>query len=134
MGVINFMSKLFNIQSCADYCGVSRAAVYSWVEKGVIPYERLGKSIVFDRNVIKTWALQRRINNPSNDSPIDNNSMLKNLRDKMERLERSFEQLTNILDKLNTKFENEIRGVNDERYRPTGGCSIPFREGHGDLK
>jgi excisionase family DNA binding protein len=55
------MNKFLNMQETADTIKVSKATLYSYTHKRMIPYVKLGKKVVFYEKDIENWMQSRRI-------------------------------------------------------------------------
>jgi len=58
---IREMKNLITVPILATKTGLSKKAIYNCVERGTIPYLRLGTAIRFDPKEIADWLEQRHI-------------------------------------------------------------------------
>jgi excisionase family DNA binding protein len=47
--------------TAADYLGLSRGALYHLVEKAYVPYSRMGRKLLFDRQALDRWITRRSV-------------------------------------------------------------------------
>ena len=49
--------RFFNIKGVSEYTSLSKSTVYKRVMNNTIPYLKLGKRVLFDREQIDEWVL-----------------------------------------------------------------------------
>ena len=54
------ITELLSPKDLAKLLKVSKQVIYSWVEKGAIPFYRLEKCIRFDPGEIEKWVRERQ--------------------------------------------------------------------------
>ena len=47
--------RFLGIRDCAEYLGISKGTLYVWVCRRKIPYQKVGRLVKFDLNVIEEW-------------------------------------------------------------------------------
>ena len=47
---------IMTVSSLAEYLKVSKATIYEYVRRGVIPHKRLGSRILFSKEKIDEWV------------------------------------------------------------------------------
>lgn len=52
----------FSVDELADYLGISKNTVYSWVWQKRIPYVKVGKLLKFNMRLIEAWLEKNTIN------------------------------------------------------------------------
>jgi excisionase family DNA binding protein len=58
--------KFFNVEEIAEYLGVKKGTIYSWVHQGKIPHTKMNGSVRFAIKKIDEWTG----NNTIEPSPI----------------------------------------------------------------
>ena len=59
---INHKVDKINIDELSQRLGIKKMTIYSWVNKQVIPYYKIGKLVRFDGDEIDKWLLGKRVN------------------------------------------------------------------------
>lgn len=59
---------LWTVRDLASFVKTTPEAVYRWVELGMVPCIRLGRSIRFDQAVIRAWLSSRSV--PAGESTL----------------------------------------------------------------
>ena len=54
-------SKLMSIEETAEYLGIKKSTLYSWVFQRKIPHIKLGRLVKFDPNDVEQLLKQNRI-------------------------------------------------------------------------
>jgi excisionase family DNA binding protein len=57
--------RFLKVGEVADYLGLSKNTVYSWVCQKRIPYFKVGRLVKFDRQKIDRWAETREVDSIS---------------------------------------------------------------------
>lgn len=55
------LSRVMDVQSCADYLGITVQRVYSMTSGCEIPHYKRGKSVFFSKDEIDRWLLGRKV-------------------------------------------------------------------------
>lgn len=53
--------RYINIDELADYLGLSKNTIYSWVWQKRIPYTKFGRLVKFDVRAIDRWAQEKTV-------------------------------------------------------------------------
>lgn len=54
-------TRLMSIEEAADYLGVKKSTLYSWVFYRKIPYLKIGRLLKFDLKELQEWIDQKRV-------------------------------------------------------------------------
>ena len=54
-------NRLWNVRDLATFLATSAHAVYKLVERRQVPFVRLGRKILFDPDIIRTWINQHAV-------------------------------------------------------------------------
>jgi excisionase family DNA binding protein len=49
------MSEFLTAAEAADFLGLSKSTIYSWVAADRVPYHRLGRALRFRRKELERW-------------------------------------------------------------------------------
>lgn len=53
--------RLLSVCQAAQYLGISRHTLYSWVSQRRIPYVKVGRRTMFDREALDGWIEERTV-------------------------------------------------------------------------
>ncbi|TVQ79819.1 MAG: helix-turn-helix domain-containing protein [Bradymonadales bacterium] len=52
----NTIERWFSVEEIADHLGISKETVYRWLERGIIPANRMGKLWKFKPSEVDQWV------------------------------------------------------------------------------
>lgn len=56
------MEKRFlNVRELAEYLGIKRHTIYTWVSMKRIPYVKMGGRVMFDMRDVEKWIKERKV-------------------------------------------------------------------------
>lgn len=50
------MRNFLDIKSLVEYLPLTKSTIYTMVNKGTIPYKKIGSKLIFDRDEIDRWV------------------------------------------------------------------------------